>query len=454
MRSFLNKKPGRAGGFSPAVTPAGFAFIIIVLVLLVRSLSSRNAYEIVLSASAFVFWLTVLFAGLYGARKRKGMEPLWKPNFPVTANAGEETLIAGLGPEPPWFFRIHFTVRGRFYPQGISKGCPVRAETSAPRSALTAPLKLRFPLGGIFRGEGSCRLRDVFGLFSFECGVRCHQVFNIRSGSAAPKNFRLSALSGAEDRKTRSASDEERYYMREYSPGDRFRDINWKSSERIDTLITRISPDNQEKVSRIEVYFRNYGPDSESGVSLGELWLLDRAKARLAWFLRSVKEAETSYVFVIHTAQGVRELKDEAELEIFLEELAGLPFSPPRNEDTIDAAGSSGEIYVFSTVCDAALGAFILAQSPRPLTLFLARFSETSFPEPRRSAGEFGSEVSSTPSPSGPGRGSDIKAETLLLRDFFMQGMIPLSRWLHRRKERHVRAGGCRLEIDYGEVKL
>jgi hypothetical protein len=437
MRASLNKKTDRGGGFSPALTPAGFAFIVIVLVLLVRSLSSRNAYEIVLSASAFVFWLVLLFAGLYGARKRMAMEPLWKPSFPVIAHNTEETMITGLGPAPPWFFRIHFIARGRFYPQGINAGCPVRAETSAPRSAASAPLKLGFPLGGVFRGEGSCRLRDIFGLFSFECGVRCHQVFNIRSAPAAPKNFRLSALSGAEDRKTRSASDEERYYMREYSPGDRFRDINWKSSERIDTLITRISPDNQEKVSRIEVYFRNYGPAPEAGVSLGELWLLDRAKARLAWFLRSVKDSEASYVFVIRAAQGVCEIKDEAELETFLEELAALPFSPPRNEDPLDAAGASGELYVFSTACDAALGAFILSRRPRPLTLFLARFFE-----PRRSAGALGNEV--------PG----VKVETLLLRDFPAQGIFPPLRWLRRGTERRVQTGGDRMEIDYGEARL
>jgi hypothetical protein len=452
MRPFL-KKTGKAGGFSPAITPAGFAFIIITLIMLVRSLSSRNAYEIALSASAFIFWLFFLFFGLYAARKRKDMEPLWKPPFPVTANANEETLIAGLGPVPPWFFRIHFTVRGRFYPQGINSGCPVRAETSASRNAVTAPFKLMFPLGGVFRGEGSCRLRDIFGLFSFECGVSCHQVFNIRSGPASPKSFRLSALSGAEDRKTKSASDEERYYLREYSPGDRFRDINWKSSERIDTLITRISPDNQEKVSRIEVYFRNYGPAPDAGVSLGELWLLDRAKARLAWFLRSVKDAEASpqsgaYIFVIHTSRGAREIKDEAELETFLEELAALPFSPALNEDPLDAAGSQGEVYVFSTACDAALGAFILARGPRPVTLFLARFSETSFPEARfseagkRGGGKSGGEVSGS------------KIETLLLRDFPSQGMIPLPRWLRRGKEKRVQAGGCRLEIDYGEVRL
>ena len=102
--------------------------------------------------------------------------------------------------------------------------------------------------------------------------------------------------------------------MREYAPGDRFRDINWKSSERIDTLITRISPDNQEKVSRLEVYFRNFGPAGEKGKSraaLKDLWLLDRAKARLAQFLRTVKEEHASFVFHVLTAQDTLDISDQ-----------------------------------------------------------------------------------------------------------------------------------------------
>jgi hypothetical protein len=193
--------------------------------------------------------------------------------------------------------------------------------------------------------------------------------------------------------------------MREYSPGDRLRDINWKSSERIDTLITRISPDNQEKVNRLEVDFRNYGPGGgASPCTLEELWLLDRAKARLARFLRSVREDQPSYVFRVRAAQGEWDIGDQEELEAFLEELAALPFSPSRQEGSEAAPEAKGELYVFSTACDAGLPAFLVARQSRPVFLFFTRPGASGIPTE--------------------------EVETINLRDFTAKGIIPSPRWL------------------------
>jgi hypothetical protein len=430
----------RFRGFQPVLSPAGFAVLVLALFILIRSLSSRNAYEIVLSLSALCLWIVLYFTGSRKARRLAALEPGWKPPAPLSANAPEETLVTGLDIPVPWFFRLHFTVRGRFFPAGGRQGCPVLAETSAPRKG-PARLSMDFPLSGLFHGEGSCRLRDIFGFFSFPCGLPQRRSLAIRGAPCRKKPFRISAHSGAEDRRNKNASDEERYYMREYAPGDRFRDINWKSSERIDTLITRISPDNQEKVSRIEVYFRNYGPAGGGGrnlrreflanqASLEDLWLLDRAKARLAQFLRSIKEEQAAYVFRVRAAQGVWDIEDQDELEAFLDELAGLPFSPLQNEDAA-SAGSLGELYVFSTACDAGLSAFLLARQTAPVFLFLAK-------------------------PAGPGiRPDDI--ESISLRDFMTKGFSPSPGWLFPRPRRVLnppQLPGGKTEIDYAEARL
>jgi hypothetical protein len=423
----------------------GIAALGAALFVLVRSLSARNAYEIILSSGALALWMILGGAGLWGARRLAALEPGWKPPLPLGAEGEEETLVQGLGQRIPWFFRIHFIVSGRFFPAGDEGGggCAVRAETSAPRGGDAARLFLSFPLSGVFRGEGSCRLRDLFGFFSFPCGIPQERTVMVRSAPPGRKDFRVDAQSGAEDRRNKSSSDEERYYMREYAPGDRFRDINWKSSERIDTLITRISPDNQEKVSRIEVYFRNYGPVPRAGgrrrgPSLGELWLLDRAKARLAWFLRAVKDEQAAYVFVLRTAQGSREIREEDELEVFFEELAGLPFSPPRNEDP--PSPGAGELYVFSTACDPGLPAFLVAAQPRPLTLFMVQ-----------------------PAPGGKGAAGEPqqgKTLTLRLRDFWKRGLRPPLRWLFPAPPGAGPggalggSGGGRVLIDYAEARL
>nr|AGS53743.1 hypothetical protein [uncultured bacterium contig00076] len=225
--------------------------------------------------------------------------------------------------------------------------------------------------------------------------------------------------------------------MREYTPGDRLRDINWKSSEKIDTLITRISPDNQEKVSRIEVYFRNYGPAKKP--SLEALWLLDRAKAQLSHFLRSLMEQQSSYIFHVRSSHGSWEIEDSEDLDAFLEELAGISFSPPQNEAIAPVnAGdmlSKGQLYVFSTACDIGLPGYLLACSPSPVSLYLVQ-----------------------PFVKKPGKGTGVKKEaereTLLKRDFPAKGCIPLPRWLFGSKIKRIGAQAGRVEMIYAETRL
>ena len=448
--------------YMPFTLP-GMAFFVITLVILIRSLANRNAYEIILSLAALAFWVVLGLAGTWAVRRLDALEPHWKIPQPLTAASREEWLVACPASGIPWFFRLHFLVKGNFFPQGSPDGCRVFTETSLSRKTAMgssvksniahgrgAPLSLCFPLGGLFRGECSCRLRDIFGLFSFPCGVNRERVLNVRSAPCDLRALQIKAQSGAEDRRSRNASDEERYYMREYTPGDRFRDINWKSSERIDTLITRISPDNQEKITRIEVYFRNYGPvvhgvsavhgskiknqsAKAGGPSIGDLWLLDRAKARLAWFLRKAKEEKASYVFHVRSAGRSWELKDDEEIDAFLEEFAVIPFSPAQNEDPASLA--EGELYVFSTACDRALPSFLLAYQGKPLSLFLTL----------NALKEKTSEGKKPPEKSEPDR--------LFIRDFFSGGFAPPVNWLLPRKEHQLKVNGS-LMIDYAETRL
>jgi hypothetical protein len=326
----------------------------------------------------------------------------------------------------PLFFRLHFIVSGKFFPASSADesadGIYFFSQVSASRKEANVPLKFNFPVSGVFHGSGSCRLRDIFGIFSFPCGLTQHRSVNVRSLPGIKTDFYLNPQSGAEDRRNKTSSNEERYYMREYMPGDLFRDINWKSSEKISTLITRISPDNQEKVSRIEVRLRNYGP---AHPSLEALWLLDRVKSRLTQFLRSVKEEQESYIFDIRTAQKNWEVNDKDELDSFLEELSALPFCTPKNEQ-INPQNSQGDVFVFSTACDIALNAFLVSLQPRPVSLFLVQ---------------------------PPVKKDDIR-ETIHVRDFPSAGCIPSMRWLLPERIKPIKASADRMKVFYAEAKL
>ena len=106
--------------FRLAITLPGLAVFLIALVILVRSLAARNAYEILLSSGALVFWILLGFAGAWGTRRLSALEPLWKPPIPLGAYSGPEGDFSGedwLVSCPvlrfPWFFRLHFRVNGQ-----------------------------------------------------------------------------------------------------------------------------------------------------------------------------------------------------------------------------------------------------------------------------------------------------------------------------------------------------
>ena len=452
--------------FRPVLSPVGFIVLAVSFFLLIRALIIRNSYEIVISFVILLLLLILFITGMWKSRKLKNMECGWKPPFPMTASLSrnrtaeavstvvcERTQITGLDASIPLFFRLHFLVSGRFFANGGVSSMPVSVEISVARNDTSAQMLLDFPISGVFNAEGICLLRDIFGFFAFRCGQPQVKTVNVRSAPCFGKKTHINAQSGAEDKRNKPASDIERYHMREYTPGDRFRDINWKSSEKIDTLITRISTDNQEKICRIEVHFRNYyfegigrrgifsgSKNSGSGkkmkkkreISAEAHWLLDRAKARLAYFLRTLMEQNPAFIFDVRTAGADYEIEDMDDLDEFLEALAGFSFQPPQNETSSFGEASrgtqnTGEMYVFSTACDFGLPSFLLANSQRTATIFILQPSDKTKKD---------------------------EVEYLRISDFSSNGCMPSARWLTCDKINPLRVHTNKTEMFYAEVKL
>jgi len=427
--------------FKPFLTPVGAIVLFTSLFILIRSLIARNAYEIVISSGVLLILLILFIIGVWKSKKLKSLEPGWKPPFPMTAkNTGDKTQITGLDGHIPIFFRLHFFIKGYFFPDD-SKKCYVSNEISIPRGDTSSEMTLDFPMSGIFQGEGYCRLRDIFGFFSFYCAAPQSRTIKIRSAPCFGKKIHINAQSGAEDQRNKPSADVERYYMREYTPGDRLRDINWKSSDKIDTLITRISTDNQEKISRIEVHFRNFGKVQ----TLEALWLLDRAKAHLAYFLRSIMEMNTSFIFDVNTANGDWEIKNMDELDAFLEELAGFSFISPKNENALKPC--AGDIYVFSTACDISLNSFLLACNPRPVSLFIAQ----PYVKEKKTENSEQKIINNEQLKENSEQEKDI--EKIRLGDFISKNCYPSARWFGKSVKRlNVQAN--RIEMFYAEISL
>jgi len=434
-------------------TPVSGAVLVIAIAGLIRSLLNRNSYEIVLASFALLFLLILGIFGAWKSRKLKAMEPGWKTPDPMTANAVDDerqrTLVTGLDAAIPLFFRLHFYISGRFFPGGATgakKGCPLSVETAIPRGETTAQIPFDFPMSGVFQGDGFCKLRDIFGFFAFPCGQIRHSTVNVRCAPCFGKKTIINAQSGAEDQRNKPSADVERYYQREYTPGDRLRDINWKSSDKIDALITRISTDNQEKVSRIEVHFRNYGYANDS---LRALWLLDRSKARLSYFLRTLLEQNSTFIFDVHSAGRKWEIEDQDDMDVFFEELACLSFVPPQNETAIQSG--AGDIYVFSTACDLMLPAFLLSCNPRPVNLFLT--------QPGDSPADYREKTQTSSKDSSGSRLKKTKInkdnfEVLHIQDFVSKGFYPPSRWFIKQKVKPLNIQTEKIEMFYAEIKI
>jgi len=107
----------------------------------------------------------------------------------------------------------------------------------------------------------------------------------------------------------------EKYLMREYVPGDLYRDINWKSSSRIDKLFTRISPGGKEESNILTfIYLSAMGmidqPNKRNRMQ-------DNAKKIFGEFTSGKYFREFFYTF-IHRVKNDAEAGNECEIRIFV----------------------------------------------------------------------------------------------------------------------------------------
>lgn len=355
--------------------PAGIFALGGGVFLLVRGLGNRNPYELVLGGVILCITVPLFLAGFLAARRLRDTNPGWTPPSPLSAgNGAEPHIVTGPDGGTPWFFRIHFAVRG-LLELGCGRRLLVSAETT-PGNGYPGEMLIRFPLSGVFHGRGRCVLRDVFGLFAFPCGPQLHRSLPVlpHPHNRRPR-LRIDPFSGSEDKQNRRNADEERYHMREYTPGDRYRDINWKVSSRLAQLVTRISPFTQEKTRTVHLEFRSQGPVDRP--SLGALWILDRVKARLLMFLRALREEHPEYIFRIRTAVGDRDVGTEDELAGFAADLAGMSYT-----GRIETGLSGGELYIFSTCYDLGLPGLLSTRTDGLSHLYITFPAGRSSPNP------------------------------------------------------------------------
>jgi len=381
FRAFRGRleKAQRFLAFHYPLTLSGSVLCGLCLYVLGTAFATRNPYGFVLSAAG-LFTLGVLVAlGRVQARRFDGAETIWDSSAPLFARVrGIRHRLAAPGVRTLPFYRLHFCLAG---PVAVGRQAVQRFWLDTPGRG-GGEIPLYFPLCGVFHASAHLKVKDIFGLTRSRFGSSWQRQLAIRPALLPDREFfQIEALDGLEEKTKVKQSDIERYFMREYIPGDRVRDINWKASSRLQELVTRIAPVTQEKTQVITVLFRAIRRDGRETVqSIGHL---NYVKSWFLLFLKVLKKQRSELQFRVVVGGLVRELESEEDIAKFAEELSGVFFEPPPVPGGwfVPGAGASGaqstgDFFVFSTPYDETLAADLSLMTMGRVHLFRTGFAE------------------------------------------------------------------------------
>ncbi len=347
--------------FRYPLTLAGSLLLVAALYLLGRGLALENPYGVLLALLALLVLTALSVTARLQANAFRRRQAHWHWDSSVALYARRAGLSQALITDPirtlP-FFRVHFAVSGTLK-VGRKAVLRMRREISFALGT-RHPIGVYFPLCGMFTGTGRFAVRDIFGLSLARFGEEAKRTLAIQPASFTQKSIPLPEPSvGFEETSRKRSSEEEKYFMREYLPGDRFRDINWKVSSRLDELITRISPVTQEKTTILPVVFRNFREKERE--NLDSIMHLNIIKSWLMAFLRAMKQEHPEMHFRITSGAGSWLLQSDEDIERFGWELPGVFFQ--REAGAVFQSPAEEELFVFSTAFDRGLPAFLSSQA-------------------------------------------------------------------------------------------
>lgn len=337
-----------------------------------------DVYRATLGVTALTVTLALaLFSRLQAGRFGE-VEAKWDdPPSPAARTFGASRLpalkVAIPGIRPWFFFRVHARVTGTLH-AGNGRRFHVFEDIASPEVD-RIDLPLAIPLPGRLNLRRTIEIRDVFGLSRGSFGSVNRRPLSVEAPyPIGPEITRMVAASGEQESTRTTNPEEERYYQREYLPGDRIRDINWKASARIRELVTRISPQTQDQDRTLTVYLRHF---AESGlVSLESLGHLAYVKGWLAAFMLAVMREESGVHFRVITSRGISKVDDENAVAELSHSLCDLPFEP--EPQTLARDPSARTVLVFTTPFDQRLGAFVESMAPVASRVFTTQFSNCS----------------------------------------------------------------------------
>ena len=346
------------------LTLLGTGLAAAAVYLLGSAFASGSPHEFLLSIIGFLVLLVLAGLGRLQAYRCKLVEFEWDSSAPLTAREhGAQHRLRTRAARSWLFYRIHLRLVWRLQ-AGRRATLHGYREVATPGGEAAIPLW--FPCSGRLELTGRLTIRDVFGLTRAQIRPPERRTLVVRPGLLGEQSTPPVEISAGYDTTQRAqTSDEEQYFMREYMPGDRMKDINWKATSRLGELITRISPITQEQTQELHVVLRRYR--RRGGESLAAVLHLDFIKSWLLTFLRVVKQQHPEFVFVVDSGGESHRLDSPEEIEGFARRLAELPMT---SELPAADTAPARELFIFSTVFDEDLARFVERSGAQYINLF------------------------------------------------------------------------------------
>ena len=346
------------------LTLLGSALAAAAVYLLGSAFASGSPHEFLLAGTGFVVLLLLTGLGHLQAYRCKLIEFEWDSSAPLAAREqGAQHRLRTRSARSWLFYRIHLRLAWRLQ-AGRRAALYGYREVATPGGEAAIPLW--FPCSGRLDLTGRLTIGDVFGLTRAQIRAPERRTLIVRPGLLGEQAAPPVEISAGYDTTQRSrTADEEQYFMREYVPGDRLKDINWKATSRLGELITRISPLTQEQTPELHVVLRRCR--RRGGETLAAVLHLDFIKSWLLTFLRVVKQRHPEFVFVVDTGGDSRRLDTAEEIEGFARHLAELHLTA---EPPAAASGTARELFIFTTVFDEDLPRFVERSGAHYVNLF------------------------------------------------------------------------------------
>lgn len=365
------------------LTLPGTALFVVACALFLHGYRAENDYALLLAIAAV---LAIVVAALLTRVQaaRFSQEPVeWVTSTPLySGQRGNKQSVRTTGIVPWLFFRLHFSAGGWLQ---VGREARLYLGRSVATGEGDMELPVSSPLSGEWRAVGRLSVRDVFGISRARFGGNFPRTLLIQPGPFPERPIHsINAFGGAEQTSTRKSTDLERYYMREYIPGDRVRDINWKATSRLSQLVTKVSPHTEEKTYVIPVEFRHFRRGDKD--TFRALAHLERLKSWILAFVRKLREEHPNYHFRVKTLYGETLIQEDADIDQLSRELATTRFEEAVQDFGFDPSYS--EVYIFSTPYDEGLAHALARYGDAKIHLFRTRHAPRKRATPVRLAWE------------------------------------------------------------------